>query len=214
MAHAYARVRELEERLAEHKAQVRATERLLSAARSELDGKLRGIAPDPAARADVLGCPELAQAITSHVGAGDLLAWALACKGFCAAQVELQSASNRKIRSPVVKFLSPSRAAWVAAKDQHGRHLMVPNGAEQRTFCSAAAERGDLKCLQALRSGGFEWDAGTCTKAAAGGHLEVLQWAREQGCPWDETTCTEAARCGHLEVLQWAVENGCPYTNM
>ena len=157
-------------------------------------------APDHAAApssavADVLARPELVHAITAHVGAGDALAWALACKGFRAAQVRVRAeraspaAARSEIISPAREFLSPSRAAWVMTGGMHGGH-MVPTSSDQHAFCRLAAEAGELKGLQALRSRGCEWaEYAMCSAAARGGHLEVLQWLREHGCILDEETC-------------------------
>ena len=54
----------------------------------------------------------------------------------------------------------------------------------ERLLCAAAARKGDLEALKALRAESFPWDALTCSYAARGGHFEVLKWARENDCPW------------------------------
>ena len=77
--------------------------------------------------------------------------------------------------------------------------------------CAAAARKGDVEELKALRADEWPWDTRTCAYAAKGGHLEVLKWARANDCPWHEEMCACAARNGHLEVLQWARANGCPW---
>ena len=79
-------------------------------------------------------------------------------------------------------------------------------------LCQAAAGRGQLEELKALRADGCPWGELTCAEAAKGGHLELLQWLRVNGCPWGVGTCAGAALGGHLEVLQWARANGCPWT--
>ena len=81
----------------------------------------------------------------------------------------------------------------------------------ERLLCAAAARKGDLEALKALRAESFPWDALTCSYAARGGHFEVLKWARENDCPWHKGTCACAAKGGHFEVLKWARENGCPW---
>ena len=76
--------------------------------------------------------------------------------------------------------------------------------------CSAAAHRGHIDVLQALRNQEppCPWDEDVCMYAAMNGHLHVLQWARSQEppCPWDDVVCMYAAEIGHLEMLmlQWA----------
>ena len=221
VAHAYARVRQLEHRVAEAQQHLRAEQSLLSAARDDLASAVRGAPSSPAAAADVLALPELAHAITADVGAGDMLAWALACKGFRAAQLDLRLAAaaaaggRGRIVSPAGEFMSLPRVEWITTPIGRGADgepmHMVPGVEDQRRFCELAAGRGELRCLQALRTAGCIWDEGGMYRAAGGGHLEVLQWAREHGCPWDEWTCMGAARGGHLEVLQWAREHGCPW---
>ena len=174
-------------------------------------------APSPAV-AEVLALPELVHAITALVGDGDTLSWALACRGFRAAQVQVrleraprQQLQERKILSPAREFLSKSRVAWVMTGGMHGGHMVLQH-VDQRRFCGLAAKLGGLECLQTLRSGGFVWrKQDMCVNAAAGGQLEVLQLLREEGCPWDAGTCSSAAAKGHLDVLRWAREQGCPW---
>ena len=92
-------------------------------------------------------------------------------------------------------------------KDRHRRGVL-----RDKTFlCAAAARKGDLEELKALRADEWPWNERTCTWAARGGHLEVLKWARANNCPWSESTCTSAARGGQLEVLKWARANDCPW---
>ena len=98
-------------------------------------------------------------------------------------------------------------------KDRHSRGLLSSDffGCQEDAYlCAAAARKGDLEELKALRADKWPWDSWTCAYAAKSGHLEVLKWLRENGCPWDEGTCTAAAQQGHLEVLKWARANGCP----
>eukprot|EP00232_Nephroselmis_pyriformis_P010891 CAMPEP_0182902570 /NCGR_PEP_ID=MMETSP0034_2-20130328/30572_1 /TAXON_ID=156128 /ORGANISM="Nephroselmis pyriformis, Strain CCMP717" /LENGTH=340 /DNA_ID=CAMNT_0025037257 /DNA_START=103 /DNA_END=1125 /DNA_ORIENTATION=+ len=163
----------------------------------------------------LLSTPELVEIATAHVGAGDMLPWALACKDFRTAQVKLRRARGgpRVIVTPARDFLSPSRAAWVVSeevKDAEGRH-MVRDMWQQRRFCSIAAELGQLKSLQALRAGGSVWSADACEFAAKNGHLEVLMWLRDKGCRWNEDTCEGAAKGGHLHVLKYLRGEGCPW---
>jgi hypothetical protein len=109
-----------------------------------------------------------------------------------------------------IKEVSDKEAAKLGhvslLKDRHSRGVLVDEGC----LCAAAARKGDLEELKALRVEKFPWDWRTCSHAAERGHLEMLKWARENGCPWDEWTCLYAAEGGHLEVLKWARVNGCP----
>eukprot|EP00232_Nephroselmis_pyriformis_P029495 CAMPEP_0182853632 /NCGR_PEP_ID=MMETSP0034_2-20130328/803_1 /TAXON_ID=156128 /ORGANISM="Nephroselmis pyriformis, Strain CCMP717" /LENGTH=286 /DNA_ID=CAMNT_0024984411 /DNA_START=92 /DNA_END=949 /DNA_ORIENTATION=- len=77
--------------------------------------------------AEVLGNPDLAQAITSHVGSGDMLCWALGCRAFRAAQKLTRpgSGSRGSIVTPVVDFLTPARLRWMAGDDEAGFHHSV-----------------------------------------------------------------------------------------
>ena len=103
-------------------------------------------------------------------------------------------------------------------KDRHSRGLLYPDFNKMYGFqgdaylCAAAARKGDLEELKALRADKWPWDSWTCAYAAKGGHLEVLKWARENDCPWDEATCAWAAEYGHIDILKWARENGAPWT--
>ena len=110
-----------------------------------------------------------------------------------------------------IKRLSDREAAHLGhvslLKDRHRRGVLE----DERITCAAAARKGDLEELKALRADEWPWDTRTCLFAARGGQLETLKWARANGCPWDEWTCAFAARGGHLEVLKWARENGCPW---
>ena len=110
-----------------------------------------------------------------------------------------------------IKEVSDKEAAKLGhvslLKDRHRRGVLE----DERITCAAAARKGDLEELKALRADEWPWDTRTCLFAARGGQLETLKWARANGCPWDEWTCAFAARGGHLEVLKWARENGCPW---
>ena len=98
-------------------------------------------------------------------------------------------------------------------KDRYSRGLL----ADVRCHypCAAAAKKGDLQELKALRAKNFPWNLWTCVYAASRGHFEVFKWAVENGCPWDRTTymnfCCRAAKGGLLEMLKWARANGCPW---
>ena len=104
-------------------------------------------------------------------------------------------ATGRKI-----KKLSNGEAAHLGyvslLKDRHRRGVL-----RDKTFlCAAAARKGDLEELKALRADEWPWNERTCTWAARGGHLEVLKWARANDCPWDEHTRELAAAKGYVET--------------
>jgi hypothetical protein len=78
-------------------------------------------------------------------------------------------------------------------------------------FCSKAALRNLLMCLEYAHENGCRWDELVCYNAANKGHLDCLKYAHENGCPWDEYTCSNAAHGGHLDCLKYGHENGCPW---
>ena len=99
-----------------------------------------------------------------------------------------------------IKRLSDREAAHLGhvslLKDRHRRGVLE----DERITCAAAARKGDLEELKALRADEWPWDTRTCLFAARGGHLEVLKWARENGCPWDRITRRLAASKGYVET--------------
>ena len=113
-----------------------------------------------------------------------------------------------------IKRLSDREAAHLGhvslLKDRHRRGVLK----HRCLTCAAAARKGDVEELKALRADEWPWDKWTCLHAAYGGHLEVLKWARANGCPWDERTCRYAAEGGKLETLKWARANGCPWSEL
>ena len=124
---------------------------------------------EPQAADVVLRLPELVELITSHVGLGDLLAWASTCKRF-------HAASPGSFRTPVLAFLTDSRVLWIASEAS-----LVPTVKDQRRFCAEAALAGDSDMLFSLRFiGGFCWDEDCCTSAAIGGQPPT--WAAASGC--------------------------------
>jgi hypothetical protein len=89
-------------------------------------------------------------------------------------------------------------------KDRHSRGLLYdffgcrPSMPRDAYLCAAAARKGDLEELKALRADKWPWDEWTCAHAAYGGHLEVLKWARANDCPWGEKTRELAASKGYV----------------
>ena len=124
-------------------------------------------------------------------------------------------------RVEIVEYLAPIRACGTEA-------------------ISAAAEVGQLECLQILHRNGHVWDSSACTLATTGGHLDCLRYLHENGCPWsipdmhsvvtryNQLPCLKymieqgvpwdnlsnfIATYGNLDMLKYAVENGCTFTN-
>ena len=60
---------------------------------------------------------------------------------------------------------------------------------------------------------GCPWDIRTTLAAAEAGNLDCLEYAHENGCPWDETV-SEAAALGNdfeeNECFEYCYENDCP----
>ena len=108
-----------------------------------------------------------------------------------------------------IKKLSDDEAADLGhvslLKDRHRRGVL----GDERWLCAAAARKGDLEELKALRADKWPWSSSTFAAAATGGNLEMLKWLDANGCPWDEEDTWEAAtKYGHVAVLQWVLENG------
>ena len=78
-------------------------------------------------------------------------------------------------------------------------------------FVYQAAEVGNIKCLEYLKSQIYEWNESTCDAAASNGHIDCLKYIHENGSPWNEWTCIEAARYGQLDCLIYLHEEGCPW---
>jgi hypothetical protein len=94
--------------------------------------------------------------------------------------------------------------------DKAGETLQVVRRCS--SIAAAAASSGSLSMLQAVLGSGFPVDEEACAAAAEAGQMTCLQWLREvQGCPWDSEVTKRAARGGHKEVLQYAIQHGCPY---
>jgi hypothetical protein len=118
----------------------------------------------------------------------------------------------------------PARPVWLARCDEVTVRAVAKHGTaevldcfpptDDAAACAAAAESGNLPCLQHLLHNDCPWDAGTCAAAARGGHLELLRWARTpalcggEPCEWDWRTGAHAAAGGHLELLRWAHGTG------
>ena len=146
-----------------------------------------------------------------------LLCFALVCRSFRAAQVEL----GGQLRTRVGGLLrhewgdAAGLMTWAVAEAGCPTQAEADPGWDgydggnhpRLTLCSLAASRGNLAALMCLRGEGFEWNKSTPAAAAAAGQLAILQWLRHDRdpgrlCPWDETVPLQAAfhgtraRCG------------------
>ena len=160
-----------------------------------------------AARMDISSLPR--EVLSTHVLSSDFLPEPADLGRLRAVSHAMRDAVDATGRE--IKKLSDEEAAHLGhvslLKDRHRRGVLK----HRCLTCAAAARKGDVEELKALRADEWPWDTRTCLFAARGGQLETLKWARANGCPWDEWTCAFAARGGHLEVLKWARENGCPW---
>jgi hypothetical protein len=79
----------------------------------------------------------------------------------------------------------------------------------------AAAERGDLPCIQYLHHAGYPWSDQythnvsmvSCILAMRG-HLACLTYAVENGCPIDSVSCAGATEEGEIDCLRYLHEQG------
>ena len=92
----------------------------------------------------------------------------------------------------------------------------------KRQFTKAAASHGRLETLKWLVENGFKFSADSLAAAAQGGELECIEYLREIGCPWSNAvakinmtvtspwTRTPAAE-KLVPILRYLMETGCPY---
>jgi hypothetical protein len=74
---------------------------------------------------------------------------------------------------------------------------------------TAAAQVGNVKMCEYLRSIDCDWNAEACTGAIQVGRLYMLRWLRENGCPWDvPAVCVSAAYFGDADILDFVIEQG------
>ena len=146
-----------------------------------------------------------------------LLCFALVCRSFRAAQVELGGQLRTRVGGLLRHELGDAAGllTWAVAEAGCPTQAEADPGWEgydggnhpRLTLCSLAASRGNLAALMCLRGEGFEWNKSTPAAAAAAGQLAILQWLRHDRdpgrlCPWDESVPLQAAfhgtraRCG------------------
>jgi hypothetical protein len=92
----------------------------------------------------------------------------------------------------------------------------------KRQFTKAAASHGRLEVLKWLVEKGFKFSADSLAAAAQGGELECIEYLREIGCPWSNAvakidmtvttpwTSTPAAE-KYVQILRYLMETGCPW---
>ena len=127
-----------------------------------------------AARMDISSLPR--EVLSTHVLSSDFLPEPADLGRLRAVSHAMRDAVDATGRE--IKRLLDQEAAFRGhvslLKDRHRRGVL----GDERWLCAAAARKGDLEELKALRVEKFPWDWRTCAGAAAGGHLEVLKWAR------------------------------------
>ena len=136
-----------------------------------------------------------------------LFVFALVCKGWRKAQLEVGGPLRTRVHSDVVMLGRVALAKWALAEG-------CPREHEYGNMAHAAATSGNLELVQWLcGEGGFEMDEGVMADAATSGNLQLVQWLWGEGCPWDDcSVCELAVEYGHVEVLRWVRENGAWWT--
>ena len=160
-----------------------------------------------------------------------LFVFALVCKGWRKAQLEVGGPLRTRVVSDVLLPGPVALAKWALAEGcptedgdgycmcftaaGHGNLELVRWLVREQDFALhedimwVAARSGNLRLVQWLRGEGCPWDTFACAHASR--HLEVLRWLRANGCPWDAQTCDSAVDRGR-PVLSWARANGAPWT--
>ena len=136
-----------------------------------------------------------------------LFVFALVCKGWRKAQLEVGGPLRTRVHSDVVMPERVALAKWALAEG-------CPREHEYGNMAHAAAWYGQAELVQWLcGEGGFEMDEGVMADAATSGNLQLVQWLWGEGCPWDDcSVCELAVEYGHVEVLRWVRENGAWWT--
>ncbi|GFH53333.1 hypothetical protein CTEN210_09809 [Chaetoceros tenuissimus] len=67
-----------------------------------------------------------------------------------------------------------------------------------------------VELLKWLHEHGFPWDEKTCSSAAEYGNLKALQYMRSKGCPWNSVSFVNGIRNLHFEVVEYCLRNNCP----
>jgi len=99
----------------------------------------------------------------------------------------------------------------------------------KRQFARSAASHGELEVLKWLVENGFKFSADCLAAAAQGGELECIEYLREIGCPWSNAVAkinmvafpwkmnihngvnTPVAVEKYVPILRYLMETGCPY---
>ena len=98
----------------------------------------------------------------------------------------------------------------------------------KKLFTRAAASHGELEVLKWLVENGFKYSADCLAAAAQGGELECIEYLRQIGCPWSNAVAkinmtafpvkmnihngvnTPVAVEKYVQVLRYLMETGCP----
>jgi hypothetical protein len=132
--------------------------------------------------------------------------------------------------------------AWYAVNYGHLdilQFLYRQDSDDDDSFCTSAADRGDLVMLKWLRDNGCEWGdvEQVACRAAESNSIEILIWLQQQGdiltervmkvavtygvtavvkwlhaneCPWSDEILCAAAFNGRTDLFKWMHENDCP----
>ena len=127
------------------------------------------------------------------------------------------------LRSPVESGHLPMLKWWF---EKYGASDIILS---KRQFTKAAAAQGELEVLKWLVENGFKYSADCLAAAAQGGELECIEYLRQIGCPWSNAVAkinmtafpvkmnihngvnTPVAVEKYVQVLRYLMETGCPY---
>ena len=127
------------------------------------------------------------------------------------------------LRSPVESGHLPMLKWWF---EKYGAKDFILN---RKLFTRAAASHGRLEVLKWLVENGFKFSADCLAAAAQGGELECIEYLREIGCPWSNAVAkinmaafpwkmnihngvnTPVAVEKYVQVLRYLMETGCPW---
>lgn len=115
-------------------------------------------------------------------------------------------------RAGVRRPLVGQSRMWIAAATANSPRVIEwldQNGCPRHAdACAAAASRGGLEALKALRnlSPPFHWTRMTTRAAAERGSVDVFKWALLRGCECDRDTWKLFR--GEYGVLAWGLQNG------
>ena len=130
---------------------------------------------------------------------------------------------DEKLRWPVESGHLPMLKWWF---EKYGASDIILS---KKLFTRAAASHGELEVLKWLVENGFKYSADCLAAAAQGGELECIEYLRQIGCPWSNAVAkinmtafpvkmnihngvnTPVAVEKYVQVLRYLMETGCPY---